>query len=120
MPLDIKTLSHPEFYAAYHEGRIKVHIDKYEAKKIIREGMLPIGFKQGQIILEWIWFFLLAASLLTLLYKWWIGTSIFILAAGLPEAIRRGAAKNVQDHMLKNPNFYYKSLEENLARIEII
>lgn len=119
MPLDTKTLSHPEFCAAYHAGKVKLHIDKYEAKKIISAGLLPPGFKQGQIIIEWVWFLLLATAITLLFFKWWVSVIIFLIAVGIPESIRRSAAQSVKDYILKNPDFYQNSIERKLVRVEL-
>lgn len=120
MPLDTKILSHPEFCAAYHAGKVKLHIDKYEAKKIIGAGLLSPGFKQGQILIEWVWFLLLTTAIALLFFKWWVSVIIFLIAAGIPESLRRGAAQSVLKEILSNEQFYLLFIDSKLVKVDTV
>jgi hypothetical protein len=98
-------MTHFEFVENYRSGRIKVHVHKMQAVKLVRR--MPRRYSVAQALWIGAWFFSFPVAIACFIWlKAWIGGVVLFLGLGLPAAIRRSAAEFVLEYAIENPSFY--------------
>jgi hypothetical protein len=103
-------MTHPEFVAAYTEGRIKVEVDPKGASR----------FVSARLLLPLVALPVLGAGVALALIGW-IWTGLAVIAAGImvPQLIKRGAAHFVFRQALDDPALYDEVTRSGVLRITL-
>lgn len=101
-------MTHPEFVAAYREGRIQVKVEPESAAKLVsRRMMLPLFLLP----------FLGLAVALAIVGHWVIGALVFAAALAFRAAVRASARGFVLSRSLADARFYDEMVRQGILNL---
>jgi len=112
-------MTHEEFISKYKSKKIKVHVSKIDARKVVSSGYMPKSYFYTELFFGWLWILSFPTSIAVFIWsELWIGIIILAFGCMIPSATRESCCQFVLWHSIENEEFYNLVLDKEVIVIE--
>ena len=112
-------MNHKEYITKYKAQKIKVHVSKIDARKVVSSGYMPKRYFYTELFFGWLWILSFPTSIAVFIWsELWIGIIILAIGCMIPSATRESCCQFVLWHSIENEEFYNLVLDKEVIVIE--